>query len=109
MEFFGGVFGLYYEKFWLKDDEMTTFTVCAILLPIICIIEWYFVAARYEKLKQKTTMRQIFHKDMQFLLKWIADNWFKLAIIILFMMLVCVLQTELSGIKSELHNIYRYM
>lgn len=84
---------------------MITLIVCAILLAIICIVEFYCIAARCEKLKQKTTMRQIFHQDMRSLLKWITDNWFKLAIVILFIILIC----ELSGIQTELNKIYRYM
>ena len=84
---------------------MTTLIVCAILLAVICIVEFYFVAARYEKLKQKTTMRQIFHQDMRCLLKWIADNWFKLAIVILFIILIYVLQAGLSSINSNLADI----
>jgi hypothetical protein len=39
------------------------------------------------------------------ILNWLKDNWFKLAIVILFIILIC----ELSGIQTELHKIYRYM
>lgn len=43
------------------------------------------------------------------ILNWLNDNWFKLVIIVLFVILIYVLQIELSGIESQVHNIYRYM
>ena len=37
----------------------------------------------------------------QIILNWLKDNWFKLAIVVLFITLIC----ELSGIKTELASI----
>ena len=88
---------------------MTTLIVCAILLAIICVVEIFCIAARYEKLKPNTTMRRIFYQDMRSLLKWIANTWFKLVAVVLFTILICVLQIKLGGIKSELHKIYCHM
>lgn len=84
---------------------MTALIVCAILLAIICLVEFYSVAVRYEKLKQKTTMRQIFRQDMCSLLKWMAGNWFKLAIVILFIIFIFVLYAGLGNIESSLSDI----
>lgn len=37
----------------------------------------------------------------QNIFNWLKDNWFKLAIVVLFIILIC----ELSGIKTELASI----
>ncbi len=76
-----------------------------IALCVLAVVELYCVAKRYEKNNHKIPMKRIFAQDVASLFTWLGNSGFKWVIVILFVILIYVLQTQLADINSNLNDI----